>query len=143
MTEERRRILALDLGRARIGIALSDPLGLTAQPLDVYRRVGPKKDLRHLADVAREHDVEAVVVGLPLLLSGEEGQGAVDAREFAEGLGRRLSDVTIVLWDERLTTVEAERSMISGNVRRNKRKGVIDALAAVLILQNYLDSQRH
>lgn len=141
MSPEPGRVLALDLGRVRIGMALSDPLGLTAQPLEVWKRVGPRKDLQRIAAVAVEHGATAVVIGLPLRLSGEEGQAAEEAREFVTGLERRLPGVEIHLWDERLTTAEAERSMIAGNVRRDKRKKVIDALAAVLILQNYLDSQ--
>jgi putative Holliday junction resolvase len=137
---ETKRILALDLGSVRIGCALSDSLALTAQPLETIRRIGPRKDLLRLCELAREKDVGTVVVGLPLLLSGEEGEKAAEARDLAEKLGRRLPGVAIEFWDERLTTVEAERTMLSGNVRRAKRKQSMDALAAVLILQGYLDS---
>jgi len=138
---ERRRCLALDLGEVRIGVAISDSLALTAQPLQTIRRVGPRKDLQLIEELARARDVGTVIVGLPLQLSGEEGTGAAAAREFAGHLRRRLPGVAVELWDERLTTVEAERAMLSGNVRRAKRKKSVDALAAILILQGYLDSR--
>jgi putative Holliday junction resolvase len=140
VTDLAGRVLGLDLGEVRIGLALSDLLGLTAQPLANLKRVGPKKDLRALAALAREHDVTTVVIGLPLLLSGEEGDKAQEAREFAEGLGRHIHGVRIVLWDERMTTVQAERAMLEGNVRRRKRRQKVDSLAATLILQSFLDS---
>jgi putative Holliday junction resolvase len=134
-----KRLLALDLGSVRIGVALSDSLALTAQPLETVERIGPRKDLRRISEIVRTNDVGTVIVGLPLLMSGEEGEKAAEAREFAAALARRLPGVAIELWDERLTTVEAERTMLSGNVRREKRKKSVDALAAVLILQSYLD----
>ena len=133
------RILAIDLGRARIGLALSDPLGLTAQPLETLERVGPRRDLQALARRVEASEVGTVVVGLPRLMSGKEGRQARDAREFAHRLGRRIPGVRVELWDERLTTVQAERTMISGKVRRAKRRQIVDGLAAVLILQGYLD----
>jgi len=135
------RFLALDLGEVRIGVALSDPLALTAQPLETIRRVGPRKDLHRISELVRAKEAGCVIVGLPLLLSGEEGTKAVEAREFAEQLRRRLPGVRVELWDERLTTAEAERTMLAGNVRRKKRRERMDALAAVLILQGYLDSR--
>ena len=141
MTDGAKRVLGLDLGEVRIGLALSDPLGVTAQPLETMNRVGPKKDLRALAALARERDVATVVIGLPLLLSGEEGSKAQEAREFAENLRRHLQGARIELWDERMTTVMAERAMIEGSVRRRKRREKVDSLAAVLILQSYLDSR--
>ena len=141
MIDEQGRVLGLDLGQVRIGVALSDPLGCTAQPLRVLKRVGPRKDHHAIAELAREHEVQTIVVGLPLQLSGDESEGSASARESSEKLKQRLPKVELVLWDERLTTVEAERSMVSGNVRRSRRKQIVDALAAVLILQNYLDSR--
>jgi putative Holliday junction resolvase len=141
VTDGETRVLGIDLGEVRIGLALSDPLGLTAQPLKTLKRVGPKKDLRALAALAREHDATTVVIGLPLLLSGEEGSKAEEAREFAENLGRHLQGARIELWDERMTTVLAERAMIEGSVRRRKRREKVDSLAAALILQSYLDSR--
>lgn len=141
MSESSGRVLALDLGQVRIGLALSDPLGITAQPLGFLQRVGPRKDLAAIADLVREHDVETLVVGLPKLLSGAEGTGAAAAREVAERLRQRLSGVRVDLWDERLTTVEAERTLVAGKVRRRKRRECVDSLAAALILQGYLDSR--
>jgi putative Holliday junction resolvase len=139
VTSEQGRILAIDLGQARIGLALSDPLGLTAQPLATVHRVGPRRDLRAIVQHIEATEACTVVVGLPRLMSGEEGQQAKAAREFAERLGRRVPRVQVSLWDERLTTVQAERTMISGNVRRARRRQIVDELAAVLILQGYLD----
>jgi putative Holliday junction resolvase len=122
-------------------MALSDPLRITAQPLGFLQRVGPRKDLAAIADLVREHGVSTVVVGLPRLLSGAEGSRAVEAREFAERLDRRLAGVCVDLWDERLTTVEAERTLVAGNVSRRRRKERVDSLAAALILQGYLDAR--
>ena len=141
MTSGAGRVLALDLGEARIGLALSDPLGLTAQPLETLQRVGPRRDLQRIAERVREHGAATVVVGLPRLLSGEEGAAARAARAFAEAVGRRLEGVAVELWDERLTTTLAERTMISGGVRRARRRERVDRLAAVLILQSYLDAR--
>ena len=141
MTGDRPRILGIDPGEARIGLALSDPLGITAQPLGCLNCIGPRKDLNRIAALVREHEAETVVIGLPRLLSGDEGQAAAGSRLLAQGLGRRLPGVRIELWDERLTTVEAERTMISADVKRRERRAVVDTLAAVLILQGYLDAQ--
>jgi putative Holliday junction resolvase len=135
------RILALDYGEVRLGLALSDELGLIAQPLETIRRVGPRKDLAAIEQRVREHGVTRVVVGLPLLLSGEEGEAARGARRFAARLEKRLRGVTVSFWDERLTTVEAERTLVTGEVRRRKRRQTVDALAASLILQGYLDAR--
>jgi len=134
------RILALDLGQARIGLAVSDALGITANPLKPLKSVGPRKDVLRIAEVAREQAVVMVVVGLPLLLNGEDGPAAVAARRFAERLRARLVDVPVELWDERLTTVEAERTLIEAGVRRGKRRQVVDGLAATLILESYMES---
>jgi putative Holliday junction resolvase len=139
--ETRGRCLALDLGERRIGLALSDALGFTAQPLPPFVRVGPRKDLEALAAIVARHDVGRVVVGLPLLLSGEAGEAARGAREFAERLRARLPGVEVELWDERLSTAEAERAMIEGGARRRERQRSIDSVAAALILQGYLDAR--
>ena len=140
MTERAGRLLAIDLGQARIGLALSDPLAISARPLAPLERVGPRKDLERLAELIAEHGVSTAIVGLPLHLSGREGTASVAARDFARRLGRRLTELEVQLWDERLTTVEAERTLISANVSRRKRKQVVDSLAAVLILRSYLDA---
>jgi putative Holliday junction resolvase len=135
------RVLGVDPGSVRIGLALSDPLGLTAQPIEHLEHVGSRRDLNNIAERVRANDVRTVVIGLPLTLAGEDGEAALAAREMAAGLRRRLPDVRIELWDERLTTVQAERTMIGGNVSRKKRRRQIDSLAAALILQSWLDAQ--
>ena len=100
-------MLGIDLGKVRIGLALSDPLGITAQPLTLLRPTGPRKAIDAIVRAARENEAVTLVLGLPLLLSGEEGTKAVEAREAAERLRRRLPGVRVVLWDERLSTVQA------------------------------------
>ncbi|HVQ27658.1 MAG TPA: Holliday junction resolvase RuvX [Planctomycetota bacterium] len=135
------RALGIDLGTVRIGLAVSDPGGSIALPLETVERIGPRQDLERIARRVREVEACAVVVGLPKLLSGEEGEQAAAAREFAERLSRRLGDVPVALWDERLTTVEAERTMISGGVSRRRRKASVDPMAAALILQGWLDAR--
>ncbi len=134
-------MLALDLGEVRIGIALSDLLGVTAQPVGNIEREGKRRNLAALRDLIEEHDVRRIVIGNPLLLSGDAGTAAEQAEAFAAQVRDRFPEIPVELWDERLTTVEAERAMIGGGVRRGKRRKVIDALAATLILQSYLDSQ--
>ena len=135
------RVLGVDPGSARIGLALSDPLGVTAQPIETLECVGSRRDLNTISERVREHDVKTVVIGLPLTLRGEEGEAARASREMAVGLERRLPGVRIELWDERLTTVQAERTMVAGKQRRAKRRQRIDSLAATLILQSWLDAQ--
>lgn len=134
------RVMALDVGERRIGVALSDPLGSFAQPHTTVAVEGRKTDVPKLAAIARDHQVEALVVGLPLHMHGEEGEAAKKARRIGNALGANLG-LEVTYWDERLTTVQAERTLIDGGVRRRDRKGVIDQVAAVLILQAYLDSR--
>jgi putative Holliday junction resolvase len=135
------RVLAVDLGDVRIGTALSDPLGITAQPLETIAARGPKPDLRRICDLATQHEVDTLVVGLPLHLSGSESSRSEMARDWARRLGCRLPRVNVVLWDERLTSVEAERMMIGRNLSREQRRRKIDNMAAALILQCYLDAR--
>ncbi len=139
------RLLGVDLGQVRIGLALSDALAITAQPLPAIFCSDAHKDVERLAQLIGEHGVTRVVIGLPLLMSGEEGKGAAAAHRFADRLRKRIraanDDVAVDMWDERLTTVQAERTLISANVKRRRRKQVVDGLAAVLILQNFLDSR--
>lgn len=137
-----RRTLGLDLGERRVGLALSDPLGVTAQPLCLLERTGTRALEDEVVRRAVEHDVERVVVGYPLLLSGKAGGKAAEAESFARSLGRRLAGVEIVLWDERLTTAAADRAMRAAGLRRERRRQAADVLAAVLILQTYLDARR-
>jgi putative Holliday junction resolvase len=134
------RILGLDFGDVRIGLALSDPLGLTAQPIGVLRPDRARDTADEIADLARLHEVTTVVVGLPLLMSGLEGRKAGEVRYLCARLAKRLPGVRIELWDERLTTVQAERAMIAGDVPRKRRREMADSLAAVLILQSYIDA---
>ncbi|HKQ61447.1 MAG TPA: Holliday junction resolvase RuvX [Candidatus Polarisedimenticolaceae bacterium] len=141
MSEPAARVLAVDLGDAHIGLALSDPLRITAQPLETLHVAGPRQALEQVAARARSAEAATVVVGLPLLMSGEAGERALGARRFAEALSERLGQaVRVELWDERLTSVQAERTMLAGNVRRKRRKLAVDAMAAVLILQSWLDA---
>lgn len=132
------RHLAVDVGDKRIGVALSDPMGMVATPLEVYNCIGAKKDVQYIAALANKHQVGTVVVGLPKNMNGTEGERAKLCRQFADKLARR-TNAEIVMHDERLTTVGAESVLISADVSRKKRKKVIDKLAAQLILQNYLD----
>jgi len=133
------RSLGLDVGTVTIGIAISDPLGMFAQPVRTLRRTGRKADVAELVELVREREVDRIVVGLPLRTDATEGDSAREARRMAEALEAALEGVTIVLQDERFSTAEAERVLIQAKVRRKKRKQVIDQIAAVLILQSYLD----
>ena len=132
------RILALDVGEKRIGLAVSDPLGITAQGLEVLVRRDPETDLARLLEVARKWGVQEIVLGLPRHMDGRLGQAAPKILELARELSAALG-VKVTTWDERLTTVEAERVLIQADVSRRRRRQVVDQLAAVLILQGYLD----
>jgi putative Holliday junction resolvase len=136
---EARRILGLDMGEKRIGLAVSDPLGITAQGLEVWIRRNRQADLDHLLQIAREYQVQLIVVGLPRHMDGRLGDAAPGIMEFAGALGEALR-VEVIPWDERLTTAAAERVLIQADVSRRRRRQVVDQLAAVLILQSYLDS---
>jgi putative Holliday junction resolvase len=135
------RTLGLDVGTRRIGVALSDALGLTAQPLVTLPRRGTPQDCEALAALARRHQVGAVVVGLPLALSGAHGPQAQRVRVFAQAVGERLA-VPVHMVDERFTTAQAQRALVAGDVSRRRRKQVVDQAAAQLILQGYLDATR-
>lgn len=139
MTGRAPRVLALDLGTVRVGLALSDPLRLTAQPAGKIDRRSLSRGLAPLLAIVRDHDVATVVVGHPLLMSGEAGTRARDAEAFAERLRGELS-CPVVLWDERLTSVQANRALLEGDVSRRKRRDVVDAAAAALLLQSWLDA---
>lgn len=134
------RVLALDFGSHRIGVAVSDPLGITAQQLPPIRREGDRKDIDTIAGVAGEYQVESVVIGLPLLPGGTEGEQAAKVRRFALKVNERLG-LPVIPWDERFTTAQAERHLIFSGVRRGKRKEVRDSLAAALLLQSALDAR--
>ena len=132
------RILGLDFGSHRIGAAVSDPLGITAQPLSAIPRRGDRRDIEAIGAIVRECGVDSVLVGLPLHLSGEEGTQAKKARLFAEKVREHLG-IPVETWDERMTTAQAERHLIASGVRREKRKEIRDSLAAVFLLQSALD----
>ncbi|MDE6550189.1 MAG: Holliday junction resolvase RuvX [Clostridia bacterium] len=135
------RYMALDMGDVRIGVATSDMTGTLAGALETYYRVSEDKDLEHFARLIKDYDIGAVVIGLPLNMDGSKGERALMAEEW----GRKLKDyanVEVVYQDERLTTVSSERVLIESGMRREKRKKVIDRVAAVIILQTYLDSPR-
>ena len=133
------RILALDVGRRRIGLAMSDPLGITAQGLPNLVRVNKRTDLAELARLAAEHEVRLFLVGNPLHMSGNAGRQAEWVAELADALGAHTG-IPVQLWDERLTTVEAARVLRESGIGIEKRARAIDKLSAVILLQSYLDS---
>lgn len=136
------RILALDVGSKRIGVAISDALGLTAQGLATLQRISDESALSALDKTVTEHRVDKIVVGLPLKLDGTDSDQTVDVRHFCEKLRRRFRRRAAVLtWDERLSTVAAERSLLEADLSRKKRRQVIDKMSAVYILQGYLAAQ--
>ena len=137
----RMRLLGLDVGDRTIGLALSDESATLASGLRTIRRTALKQDLHELADLVREHEVGEVVVGLPRSLDGTEGPQARKVRGFVETLKKALK-VPVSTWDERFTTVAAEQALIEGGVSRGRRKDLVDKVAAVLILQNYLDYRK-
>ena len=134
------RILALDVGDKRIGIALSDEMRLIATPHSVYTRVGYGPDVRFFQQLCRETGAALVVCGLPRNMDGSEGFQAEKVRAFAEKL--KDGGLDVVFQDERLSTVSAHQALIEGGMRRNARKGTVDKVAAAVILQAYLDSGR-
>lgn len=144
MTEELDlRIMGLDYGQATVGVAVSDELLLTAQGIEVIRRKEENKlrqTLQRIEVLIKEYDVELIVLGYPKNMNNTIGERAEKSEQFKEMLQRR-TNLPVVLWDERLTTVSAHNAMIEGNVRREKRAKVVDKVAAVLILQGYLDSR--
>ena len=135
------RVLAIDPGTVRLGLALSDPSGTIAQPLSVLKRRSEAEDLAELARLVDEHAVEQIVVGLPRTMSGQLEAAAKDAQAFGAQVGERTGR-PVAYWDERLTTVAAERYLLEQGKRRNKRRQEIDRMAATLMLQGYLDYQR-
>jgi len=134
------RIMALDIGDRTIGVACSDEGLVLASPVETIRRRGPKADSIRVDDLVKERAVSRVIAGLPLTMRGEAGPQSAKVVEFVGTLKRRLK-VPVEMWDERLTTREAERTLIAANLSRARRKEVIDQMAAVLILQTYLDAR--
>ncbi len=143
-----KRKIALDVGDKTIGVALSDQLGITGQGLMTIERVGIKKDTSVVADLIKEYECDTVVIGLPLNLNGTDSIQTEKVREFRTRLENKLrsnalQDVKIEWQDERFTTVMAEDILIAADVRRDKRKQVIDKQAAVIIMQSYLDRMKN
>ncbi|MBB6214795.1 putative Holliday junction resolvase [Anaerosolibacter carboniphilus] len=136
------RIMGLDVGDKTIGIAVSDALGWTAQGVETIRRTNIKEDLKRLEELVKEKEVHKMIVGLPKNMNGTLGPQGEKVLEFVEKLKKRFNTLEIILWDERLTTVAAERTLIGADVRREKRKQVIDMVAATYILQGYLDGHK-
>ena len=136
------RIMGLDIGDKTIGVAVSDLMGLTAQGVTTIKRVGKKKDIEAIKQIIAEKQVNKIVSGLPKNMNGTVGPQGEKVQKFCELL-KEETNLPIEFWDERLSTVAAERSLIEGNVRRENRKKVIDMLAAVIILQSYLDLKRN
>lgn len=133
------RIMALDLGDTRIGIALSDALKIIANGYETYTRKKNDDDFKYIADLIKEKEVDTVVLGLPVNMDGTLGDRADKTKQFAEKL-KEYFDVKIVYQDERLTTVSAERALLEADMRRDKRKQVIDMVAATIILQSYMST---
>lgn len=134
-------LVGLDLGERTIGLAVSDGLGLTAQGVETWRRRSLAEDLAHLVDVARARGAAGFVLGLPRNMDGSEGPRAAEAREFGSALAR-ASGLPVHFWDERLSTVAAERALLEADLSRRRRRQVIDRQAAAVILQGYLDRRR-
>lgn len=136
------RIMGLDYGSKTVGVAVSDTLGLTAQGIEIVRRKSENKlrqTLARIEEIAKEYGVEKIVLGFPKHMNNDIGERAEKSLEFKEMLERRTG-LPVVMWDERLTTVEADRTMMETGIRRENRKEYVDMIAAVFILQGYLDS---
>lgn len=141
MKEIGRRALGLDVGERRIGVAIADELGMIASPLAMIER--RRGDLAEIGDLARSRNVDKLVIGLPTGMSGREGPQAATVRAFATELMAVIDpELRIEFWDERLTTAVAERALRDQGKKRNRRKGEVDAMAAAVILQGYLDRHR-
>lgn len=139
------RVMGLDFGSKTVGVAISDPLGITAQGIEIIRRKSENKlrqTLARIEELIAQYQVELLVLGFPKHMNNDIGDRAVKSLEFQEMLKRRTG-LDVVMWDERLTTVEANRTLIEANVRRENRKQYVDQIAAVLILQGYLDYLSH
>ncbi len=134
------RILGLDVGDRTIGVAVSDALGWTAQGVEVIRRRDWESDVRRLREICAEYEISLIVVGYPKNMNGTIGPRAELSAQFAAQISQELA-LPVKLWDERLTTMEAEKMLVAADVSRAKRRKVIDKMGAVLLLQNYLAAQ--
>ena len=138
-----KRYMSLDIGDATIGVAVSDLLGLTAQGVETIRRRDLSDDLNRLGVLIQEYEADALVAGLPKHMNGHEGERCALVRAFMADAAERFPMMEIHYWDERLSTVAASRTLLEGDVSRKKRRKVIDKMAAVYILQGFLDRQQH
>jgi putative Holliday junction resolvase len=137
----RNRILALDVGKKRIGLAISDELGMTALGLETLQRTRIREDLDRLAEIAERHNAGTLLIGRPLHMSGDESRQSEYTKEFAERVGERLR-LPVVFWDERLTSAEAERLLRQAGANLVQRKRAVDQMAAVLLLESYMGYRR-
>ena len=137
------RLMGLDVGSATIGVSVSDPFGWTAQGVETIRHKSREEDFRRLSKLVSQYGVETFVIGMPLNMNGTKGMRAERTEEFAAELAEAFPNISQVFWDERLTTVMAQKELIAADVSRKKRKQVIDKMAAVAILQGYLDRMAH
>lgn len=138
------RILGLDYGSKTVGVAVSDPLLITAQGVEIIRRESEgkiRKTYQRIEELCKEYEVEKIILGNPKNMNGTEGDRVEKTKEFADAVSRRTG-LPVILWDERLTTVSADKVMIESKIRRENRKEFVDEIAAMLILQNYLESIR-
>lgn len=133
------KVMALDLGDSRIGIAFSDIMNIIANGFETYNRYNNEKDFEYIVNLAKEHKVQEIVIGLPINMDGTEGERVQLTRAFGSKLQELLPEIKINYIDERLTTISAERVLLEADVSREKRKKVIDKIAATIILQSYLD----
>ena len=138
-----KRYMSLDIGDATIGVAVSDLLGLTAQGVETIRRRDLSDDLNRRGVLIQEYEADALVAGLPKHMNGQEGERCALVRAFMADAAERFPMMEIYYWDERLSTVAASRTLLEGDVSRKKRRKVIDKMAAVYILQGFLDRQQH
>jgi len=135
------RVLGIDLGEKRIGLALSDAMGILASPFEVFEYESKEEALRRVGEVVKRERVKEVVVGLPLRMDGSPGPQAEAAKAFAAAL-EEMVEAAVICWDERLTSVQAQRALLEGNVSRAGRRMRADMVAAALLLQSYLDARR-
>ena len=136
------RIMSLDVGSRTIGVACSDALLMTAQGIETVRRTSLEKDFNRLKEIIAEYEDHEIVVGMPKNMNGNKSEREEKTEEFVEKM-KEVIDLPVAFWDERLSTVMAERQLIAADVSRKKRKSVIDKMAAVVILQGYLDRLQH
>jgi len=136
------RALALDMGSKRIGVAISDQSGIIAQALETIASTNPERDLRRVLEIVRDYDVTEIVIGVPYNMDGSEGHQVEKVRKFKDLISGNVT-VPVYEWDERLTTVAAERALLEADMSRAKRRKVIDKVAAALILQGHLDRRRN